>query len=127
MMIIVFPLRQVHHPRIGDDQDTGEASDQGRQEGDLWEAHHGEGEACQDRGQGLLCCSFEEEHLSLLLGIRDEWLVDSPPSLFSIQTACRADCPGCISQHVRKTRDIRHGIHVGGSEVFDVRRDIVGV
>merc|ERR1712226_1015737 len=57
--------RQVYGPRSGHDQESSEASDQGGQEAGFRERNHGEGEACQDGCQGLLRCSFEEEHLSL--------------------------------------------------------------
>merc|ERR1712084_163755 len=48
-------------------EDQNEASDQGWEEGDLWQGGDGEGEACEDDRQGLLCVSPEEEHLSLFV------------------------------------------------------------
>merc|ERR1712232_615426 len=59
--------RQVHHSRPLHAEDQNEASDQGWQEGDLRESGDGEGEACEDGCQGLLCVSPEEEHLSLFV------------------------------------------------------------
>merc|ERR1712083_294778 len=48
-------------------EDQDEASDQGWQEGDLRQSGDGEGEACEDDRQGLLCVGPEEEHLSLFV------------------------------------------------------------
>merc|ERR1712181_192912 len=56
---------QIHHPRPLHAQDTKEASDQGRQEGGVWKSYDGESQASQDCGQGILCGSAQEEHLSL--------------------------------------------------------------
>merc|ERR1739838_694459 len=45
--------RQVRHPRCCDDQDPPEEGDQGREARGLRQSRHGEGEAGQDRREGL--------------------------------------------------------------------------
>merc|ERR1712032_1437739 len=53
----------VHSPRTVQDQDEGEAGDQGREEDDVRQGGCGEGEAGEDRGQGVRRLVAEAEHL----------------------------------------------------------------
>merc|ERR1712084_162888 len=46
-------MGQVRHPRCCDDQDPPEEGDQGREARGLRQSRHGEGEAGQDRREGL--------------------------------------------------------------------------
>merc|ERR1712045_791246 len=55
---------QVHHPWLVHAEDEEQADDEGWQEGGLREGGNGEGEASIQSGEGLLCGSIEEEHLS---------------------------------------------------------------
>merc|ERR1712203_82943 len=57
---------QVHHSRPLHDQDAQEACDQGWQEGGFREGDDGEGEACEDCGEGLPSEGIEGRHLGSL-------------------------------------------------------------
>merc|ERR1712203_715266 len=65
-------IGQVHHSRPLHDQDAQEACDQGWQEGGVREGDDGEGEACEDCGEGLPSESAEGRHLNLFVeqGVR---------------------------------------------------------
>merc|ERR1712066_497984 len=56
-------IGQVHHSRPLHDQDAQEACDQGWQEGGVREGGDGEGEACEDCGEGLPSKGTEGLHL----------------------------------------------------------------
>merc|ERR1712217_245898 len=55
---------QVHATRLGDDQNEDEASDQGGEEDDVWPGGGGEGEASEDRREGLPGGRAQEERLT---------------------------------------------------------------
>merc|ERR1711879_542131 len=55
--------RHLRHPRLGQDQDSQEASDQGGQEDDVRKGGPREGAASEDGGEGLRRGSAEEEFL----------------------------------------------------------------
>lgn len=45
------------------DQDSSQEGHQGRQEDDVWKGGEGQGEACEDRREGIPCCSSEASYL----------------------------------------------------------------
>merc|ERR1719330_1775875 len=69
--------RHVHHPWLVHAEDPQQAGDEGWQEGGLREGGHGEGEASIQSGEGLLCGSIEEEHLSRCPAQVLEWTFHS--------------------------------------------------
>merc|ERR1711878_36364 len=56
---------QIHHPRPLHAQDAHEASNKGWQKRGVWKGGDGESQSSHDGGQGLLCGSAQEEHLSM--------------------------------------------------------------
>merc|ERR1712179_729227 len=56
---------EVHHPRSRYGQNTRQASHKGGQEGNVWQGGSGQGEASEDRGEGLRRGRLEEDYLSL--------------------------------------------------------------
>merc|ERR1711933_654544 len=57
---------EVHHPGRVHGEDEAEAGDEGGEAGGLRQGGDGEGQAGQDRGEGLLRVRIEEGVLSLL-------------------------------------------------------------
>merc|ERR1712014_88080 len=53
----------VHHPWCLQDQNPNEASNQGREEGSLWQSGDGQGKASKKSGEGISCLCLEAERM----------------------------------------------------------------
>merc|ERR1712048_1270977 len=52
-------MGSVHHPWCLQDQNPNEASNQGREEGSLWQSGDGQGKASKKSGEGISCLCLE--------------------------------------------------------------------
>merc|ERR1719491_832114 len=90
---------EIPHPWSVHVEDQEQAGDEGWQEADVRERDSGEGQACLQGGQSLLCVSAEEEHLSCCaFCFPGAGFVDVPQGLAAVPG--RGHVVTCISHDV---------------------------